>query len=97
MHDKSKESDGDVTSRHPVPTRPKTALAVALNCLVPGSGLAYLGRWSLAIANFVIVLVVVVGCFVANDPTLMEHIHWVLMVLVVGSGALAHGVAKSQG
>jgi hypothetical protein len=70
-------------------------LAVALNCLVPGLGLAYLGRWWMAFVNFLIVQAIVIGPIVAKESTIIEHIHWVLMVAIVGSGALAHGVATA--
>ena len=69
-------------------------LAVVLNCLLPGLGLAYLGRWTWALANFLIVQLIVVGCM--YEPTIVEHIHWVLLVLMVGSGSLAHRVALTE-
>ena len=52
--------------------------------------------YGLMLVNFLVVQALVIGCYVANDPTIMEHIHWVFLVVIVGSGALAHGVAKSQ-
>ena len=85
----------DSSARHSSTRSGKIALAVALNCLLPGLGLAYLGKWWLAMANFLTVQLVVVGCLVVGEPTIVEHIHWVLMIVIVGSGALAHAVAKS--
>ena len=70
-------------------------LATILNGLVPGLGLAYLGRWAFAAANFIIATTVLVGCFVGQNPTIMEHIHWVFLILIVGSAGIAHGMANS--
>ena len=77
-------------------TGKNTSLATILNFFIPGLGLAYLGRTSLAVGNFLAVAVVLVACFVLNDPAITEHIHWVFMVLMVGSAGVAHGVARSM-
>jgi hypothetical protein len=96
MHSPPAEHQRDADAEPAPSTEPKNAaLAVALNCLVPGLGLAYLGRWWMALANLLVGSALVFGPYFAHDPTIIEHIHWVVMVVVVGSGALAHGVAKS--
>lgn len=75
--------------------RPRNKLlAVAINCIVPGLGLAYLGHWRWAAINFFVVLTVLLACVWWSEPILMEHIHWVMMVLVVGSGSVARSVAE---
>lgn len=82
------------------PTKHKSVwLAVVLNCLLPGLGLAYLGRWTWALVNFLLVQLLVVGCVWIGgkyEPSIVEHIHWVVMVLMVGSGSLAHRFALAQ-
>ena len=70
-------------------------LATVLKAILPGVGLAYLGKWKWAVVNFVIAQAVVVGAIYA-DEKLVEHIHWVVLVLVVGSGSIAHTAAKRQ-
>lgn len=80
-------------------TRPKknTILATVLNTVLPGAGFAYLGRWKWALINFLIVQAIIVGCIMfPPDPKIVEHILWLVLVLGVGSGSLAHTAARMQ-
>ncbi len=70
--------------------------AVAMNVLLPGLGLAYLGKWRFAAANFIVVTLIVAVCFLIPEPTIVEHIHWVFLILLVGSGAVAHALADGS-
>ena len=70
-------------------------LATILSFFVPGLGLALLGRWSMAAANIILATTVVAGCWFGQNPTIIEHIHWVVFVVMIGSAAIAHGVATS--
>ncbi len=74
--------------------RGKRWLAVGLNVLLPGLGLLYLARWRWALANFLVVQGIVAACFLVAEPTILEHIHWVFLILMVGSGAVAHALTK---
>ncbi len=72
----------------------KPWLAFALN-LIPGVGLAYLGRWGWAALNFVVVQAVLVGAFLLEPiPDIREHFHWLMLVLAALSAGLAHRVAE---
>lgn len=87
--------DGVVDQSQQKP-RKNTVLATVLNAALPGVGFAYLGRWKWAIINFVVVQAIIVGAVYANEPAVVEHIHWIILVLAVGSGSLAHTAAKMQ-
>ncbi len=92
----SPTADRDAVSTPAPHTRQKNPIVATLLNLCPGLGLAYLGRWGFAITNVLIAVAVFAGCYLLDDPTISEHIHWVWMVLLVGSAAAAHGLAKSQ-
>lgn len=91
MHKSSTMAQPDSTRR-----RKHGWLAVGLNCILPGAGLAYLGLWRRAIINFGVIQLIVVCSFAIGDPKIIEHIHWVLMAVIVWSGAIAHQAAKAQ-
>lgn len=78
-------------------TRERRALiAGALSFVVPGLGLAYLGRVRSAWANFLIatgVLSTVIG--LASDASIVEHIHYLILAIAALSSGYAHGVART--
>lgn len=85
-----------VSDESPPKPRKNIVLATVLNAVLPGAGFAYLRRWKWAIINFVVVQTIIVGAVLTNEPTMVEHIHWIVLVLAVGSGSLAHTAARLQ-
>ncbi len=75
----------------------KPWMAFLLNFLLPGAGMGYLHRWGLALANFLLVqLILLVLCFWPPGPEWHEHFHYVLLVLMAASGGWAHAVASQR-
>ena len=72
--------------------RPRLALFLSL--ILPGAGLAYLGRWRAALANFLLVHAVLFSIvFGFAESNLMEHIHYVFLGLAGASAGYAHAQA----
>ena len=75
--------------------RPFTA--GALNFLVPGLGLLYLGFKKGALINFALVsMAMLIGTIGIGDPQIMEHVHYLFLSLAALSAGYAHGVATSR-
>ena len=70
--------------------------AILFNCLFPGMGFIYLGKWKLGCINTFAGLSILVGCLLLNEPKLMEHIHWVILVVIVGSGSWVRSVIDNE-
>lgn len=83
------------TANDPVqsPGGKKVVACTIANFIVPGLGLAMLGRWGLGLVNFALANVVLGGCLKSGEPKLLEHIHWVWFVIAIGSASLAHSLA----
>jgi hypothetical protein len=75
----------------------KPWLAFVFSLLIPGAGLAYLGKWKWALLNFVLVQVPILLIVLKPIPSLNEHIHYILLALAAGSAGVAHAVAQSAG
>jgi hypothetical protein len=66
-----------------------TKTAVALNFLIPGAGLWYLGLHWMALANFLVALTFpLIGLFWWS-----EHVHYLFLAIAAGSAGLAHAAA----
>ena len=63
-----------------------------LNFLLPGAGMGLLGKWKLAIVNFLVAVVVLIAAF-ALGGVFAEEIHYVWLVIASGSAGWAHAVA----
>lgn len=86
----------------PGPSEPraekKTAwTAMMLNAFFPGLGLLYLGHRKFAFWNAFVGYTLLVTLLIWNEPKIMEHIHWFVMVVVVGSMSLARAFARQDG
>ena len=62
-------------------------LATILNGAFPGAGFFYLGLWKYGLINLVLAQGIMLGCFYWGEPRLLEHIHWVILVVMVGSAS----------
>lgn len=72
-------------------------IAGTLNFIIPGLGLLYLGCKRAALVNFVLVnALLLIFTFGLNDPTLIEHVHYVFLALAALSAGYAHGVAGTM-
>lgn len=71
----------------------KPWVAFVLSFLLPGSGLVYLGRVKAGVLNFVLVHLFLVGLLSLQEPTVLEHIHYVFLALAAASAGYAHAVA----
>ncbi len=72
----------------------KSTIAAALNFLIPGAGLWYLGKTLLAVANLLAATALVVG--ITGVGGLSEQIHYVILGVAAGSAGLAHAVAADN-
>lgn len=76
----------------------KTAwTAIMLNAIFPGVGLLYLGHRKHAFWNALIAYTLLLGLVIWSEPKIMEHIHWFIMIVVVGSVSLARAFAREDG
>ena len=72
----------------------KPWVAFLLSLLLPGSGLAYLGKWLWAILNFAIVQAVLLSVVLwGSDKPMLEHFHYIMLGLAAGSAGIAHALA----
>ena len=68
----------------------KPIVAFTLSFLLPGAGLAYLGRWKWAFINLGVVLLVgVAAAFLLSEETLHQYGHYIAIGCSGGSGGLA--------
>lgn len=70
----------------------KSTIATALNFVIPGSGLWYLGKRSWAVANILVATPVVF--VLASHPLLGERVHYVILAAAAGSAGLAHAIGS---
>lgn len=76
---------------------PKNAwVAAALSFILPGAGLAYLSKWGAAAINLLVAIILPAITLLAAPPEVTEHIHYLYLVIAVGSGAWAHAMAKQS-
>ena len=72
----------------------KPFVAFLLSFLLPGAGLAYLGKWKWAIINFILVLLVgVLAAFLLPDDIFDRYIRFIALGCSGGSGGLAQQLA----
>jgi hypothetical protein len=71
----------------------KSTVAAALNFVIPGAGLWYLGRKFWAFANLLGAMALVPGITAAGQ--FGEQIHYVMLAVAAGSAGLAHAVAST--
>lgn len=71
-------------------------IAAALNFVVPGAGLLYLGRRWPAAANFAVAVLIVVGLLLAAPQFFHESMHYVVLAIAAGSAGCAHAVATQS-
>ena len=76
---------------------PVPILAFILSFVVPGAGLAYLGRWTWAIANLLLYLSVAGLCaaFLPHD-IFFRHVRSISMTCAAASAIFAHIIAVRQ-
>ena len=72
----------------------KPLVAFLLSFLLPGAGLAYLGKWKWAVINLVVVLLVgVLTALLLTDEIFDRYIRYVAFGCAGGSGGLAQQLA----
>jgi hypothetical protein len=72
----------------------KPSIAFLLSFLLPGAGLAYLGKWKWAITNLAVVLLVGgLAAFLLPEDIFDRYIRYVAFGCAGGSGALAQQLA----
>ncbi|MHC4874849.1 MAG: hypothetical protein ACYTGL_00035 [Planctomycetota bacterium] len=71
-----------------------STIAAAMNFLIPGAGLWYVGKPLLAAVNLLAATVLVVG--ITGTGGLSEQIHYVILAVAAGSAGLAHAVASDD-
>jgi hypothetical protein len=75
----------------------RTSVAFLLNFLLPGAGLAYLGKWKWAIINLAIVLLVgILATFLLPEDIFDRYIRYVAFGCAGGSGGLAQQLATQM-
>jgi hypothetical protein len=75
----------------------KPFLAFILSFLLPGAGLAYLGKWKWAIVNLVVVFGIGVALVFALSEEVYDHyIRFIAMGCAGGSGGLAQTIATQM-
>jgi hypothetical protein len=75
----------------------KPWVALLLSFLIPGAGLAYLGKWKWAIINLAVVLLVgILAAFLLPDDIFDRYIRYVGYGCSGGSGALALQLATQM-
>jgi hypothetical protein len=73
----------------------KPFVAFLLSFLLPGAGLAYLGKWKWAFINFgVVILIGVVAVFALSDATIRNYGSYLGIGCAAGSAGLARAVAE---
>jgi hypothetical protein len=74
----------------------KPTIAAILSFVLPGAGLWYVGRRALAIANLVVATLALTACWLAGSGAVIDHIHYVALVIAAASAGLAHAVAMQH-
>jgi hypothetical protein len=75
----------------------KPIVAFTLSFLLPGAGLAYLGKWKWALINLGIVLLVgVAAAFLFSEQTLHQYGHYIAIGCSGGSGGLAQALTTQM-
>ena len=75
----------------------KPIIAFILSFLLPGAGLAYLGRWKWAIINLGIVLLIgIAAAFLLSEETLYRYGHFLAIGCSGGSGGLAQALTTQM-
>jgi hypothetical protein len=73
----------------------KPSVAFILSFLLPGAGLAYLGRWKWAFINLGVVLLIgVAAAFILSDEAFESYGRYIAIGCAGGSGGLAQTLAK---
>jgi hypothetical protein len=68
--------------------------ALLLSFLLPGAGLAYLGKWKWAIINLILVLLVgVLAAFLLPEDIFERYMRFIAFGCAGGSGGLAQQLA----
>jgi len=67
--------------------------AFVLSFVLPGAGLAYLGKWSWAVVNFCIATVVLMVVMFVQSETAFDYLHYLILIIAAGSGGWAHACA----
>jgi hypothetical protein len=75
----------------------KPWLAFLFSLIIPGAGLAYLGKWKSAALNFVLVQAVILVVLLKPVQQLSEHFHYIVLALHAASAGVAHAVALRAG
>jgi hypothetical protein len=72
----------------------KPIVAFLLSFLLPGAGLAYLGKWKWAVINLAVVLLVgILAAFLLPEDIFDRYIRYVAIGCSGGSGGLAQQLA----
>ncbi|MEP7048858.1 MAG: hypothetical protein ABJB12_00830 [Pseudomonadota bacterium] len=75
----------------------KPFVAFLLSFLLPGAGLAYLGKWKWAVVNLLVVLAIGVLLSLVLPAQILEHYAQVIAIgCSSGSAALARTLAMQQ-
>jgi hypothetical protein len=75
----------------------KPIVAGTLSFLLPGAGLAYLGKWKWAFINLGIVLLIGVAATVLfSEETLHQYGHYIAIGCSGGSGGLAQALTTQM-
>lgn len=81
-------------STHRIFSRP--TIAAFLSFVIPGAGLWYVGRRGMAIANLILATLVLAACWLAGNGTLVDHVHYVALVIAAASAGLAHAATMQD-
>ncbi|HUS38908.1 MAG: hypothetical protein WBF93_07210 [Pirellulales bacterium] len=77
---------------------PKNAwVAAALSFILPGAGLTYLGKPGAAAINLLVAIVLTAAALLVAPQEVVDHVHYLYLVIAVGSGAWAHATANRNG
>lgn len=79
-----------------IDSRRNAWFAAALSFILPGAGLAYLGKWGAAAINLLVAIILPAISLLAAPPEVTDHIHYLYLVIAVGSGAWGHAAAKQS-
>jgi hypothetical protein len=77
-------------------TMKSPARAFLLSFVIPGLGLAYLGKRRSAALNFLVAVFVPVATYLLWPDTSLDFMHYVVLAIAAGSAGLAHAVGLSQ-
>lgn len=76
----------------------KPWLAFVLSFVVPGAGLAYIGRWRHGLINFAIATTVLIATLAlwGDQPAVRDHFHYLPLILAAASAGYAHARAQQE-